>query len=90
MSAYLNALELHVYLATIKKSYPDNGRHIEANAQDLDALRHTLSKEYLSIGFHCHSVFAVWNTLTSPEEQTVNVLEKEPMVDESDEARYMV
>ena len=32
MSAYLKALELHVYLATTKKSYLGNDKHIEANA----------------------------------------------------------
>ena len=31
MSAYLKALELNVYLATTKKSYVDNGKHLEAN-----------------------------------------------------------
>jgi len=44
MSAYLKALGLHVYLATTKKSYHGNNKHIEANAQALIALRHTLSK----------------------------------------------
>ena len=33
MSAYLKALGMHVYLATIKKSFLDNNKHIEANAQ---------------------------------------------------------
>ena len=46
MSAYLKALGLHVYLATTKKSYLDNNKHIEANAQALQALRKTLSKEF--------------------------------------------
>ena len=64
MSAYLKALGLHVYLATTKKSYLDNNKYIEANAQVLEALRRTLSKEYLSMVSHCDSVFAVWNTLT--------------------------
>ena len=46
MSAYLKALGLHVYLATTKKSYIDNGKYLEANAQAMDALKHTLSKKY--------------------------------------------
>ena len=46
---YLKTLGLHVYLATTKKSYLDNDKHIEANAQALEALRQTLSKDYLSI-----------------------------------------
>ena len=39
---------------------------------------------------HCDSAFAVWNTLTSPEPQTTNYVEKEPVVDESNETCYMV
>ena len=45
MSAYLKALGLHVYLATTEKSYLDNDKYIKANAQALEALRHTHSKE---------------------------------------------
>ena len=45
MSAYLKSLGLHVYLATTKKSYLGNDKHIEANAQALVALRYTLSKD---------------------------------------------
>ena len=32
MSAYLKTLGLYVYLATTKKSYVGNDKHIEANA----------------------------------------------------------
>ena len=46
-SAYLKALNLHVYLATTKKFYLGNYKHIEANTQALDALKHTLSKEHI-------------------------------------------
>ena len=49
LGAYLKTLGMHVYLATIKKSYLDNNKHIEANAQALEAPRCTLSKEYLSM-----------------------------------------
>ena len=59
MSAYLKALGLHVYFATTKKSYFDNDMYIEANAQTLDALKHTLSKDYLCMVSHCDSAFAV-------------------------------
>jgi len=72
MSAYLKNLSLHVYLATTKKTYFGNDKYFEANAQALDALKHTLSKEYLCIVSHCVSAFAVWNTLTSPMQQTTN------------------
>jgi len=90
MSAYLKSLGLHVYLSTVKKSYLGNDKHIEANAQALEALRRTLSKDYLSIISHCDSAFAVWNSLTSPELQTTNNVEKEYLMDESDETCYMV
>ena len=58
---------MHVYLATTKKFYPDNNKYIEANAQALEALRNTLSKNYLFMASYCDSAFVVWNTLTSPE-----------------------
>ena len=79
-----------MYLATTKKSYLDNNKHIEANALALEALRRTLSKEYLSMISHCDSAFAVWNTLTSPVLQTTNIVEKKSNKDESEQACYMV
>ena len=60
---------MHVYLVTIKKTYFGNDKYIETNAQALDALKHSLSKVYLSMISHCDFTFAVWNTLTSPELQ---------------------
>ena len=80
MSAYLKSLVLHVYLATTKKSYLGNDKDIEANAQALVALRHTLSKGQFSMVSHCDSAFVVWNTLTSPELQTTNNVKKESSV----------
>ena len=77
MSAYLKALRLHAYLITTKKFYFGNNKYIEANAQAMEALRHTLSKEHLSIVSHYDSAFAVWNTLTSPKKQMTNFLEKD-------------
>jgi len=38
MSSYLKALGLHVYLATTLKSYIENGKYLEANAQAMIAL----------------------------------------------------
>jgi len=67
MSAYLKALDLHVYLATSKKSYFGNDKYLGANAQALHALKQILSKDYLSLISHCDCVFSVWNTLTSTE-----------------------
>jgi len=90
MSAYLKVLRLHVYFATTKSSYISNGKHIETNAQALVALRQSFSKDYLYMVSHCDSAFTVWNILTSPKEQTTNVLEKESIGDESDQACFMV
>ena len=90
MSVYLQTLGLHVYLAATRKFYLGNNKHIEANTQALVALRHTLSKEYLSMISHCDFAFAVWNTLTSPKLQTINYVEKEPLEDEYAKTCYMV
>ena len=46
---YLKTLGLHVFLTATKKSYLGNGKHIEANAQALTALRSTFNKEYISM-----------------------------------------
>ena len=46
MSSFLKALRLHVYLATTKKSYIENGKYLEANAQSMIALKQTLSNTY--------------------------------------------
>jgi len=59
MSAYLKALGLHIYLATTKKSYLANNKHIEANAHALDALKQTLNKDYLIMVSHYDSTFTV-------------------------------
>jgi len=69
LSSYLKALESHVYLTTTKRLYIDNGKYLEANAQAMIALKQTLSKTYLSMISHCDSIFVVWNTLISLEEQ---------------------
>ena len=90
MSAYLKALGLHVYLATTNKSYIDNDKYLKANAQAMGALKHTLSKDYLSLIFHCDSSFVVWNKLASPKKQAQLILEREPRRDESDHAYFMV
>ena len=89
MSAYLKSLRLHVYLATTKKSYLDNDKHIEANAQSLVALRHTLNKDQCFVVSNCDSAFAIQNTLNSPELQTTNNVEKESIGEESDQAYFM-
>jgi len=90
MNAYLKILGLHVYLVTTKKTYFDNAKYIEANAQALDTLKYSLSKEYLAMISHCDSAFAMWNTLTSPKLQTINIVEKESSEEGSDQACFMV
>ena len=62
MSYHLKALGYKVHLAITKESYLSDSKHIEANAQALEALRSTLNKEYLSIVSNCDSALAVWNT----------------------------
>ena len=47
MSMYLKTLDLHVFLTATKKSYLDNSKHIEANAQALEVLRSMLNKDIL-------------------------------------------
>ena len=47
ISCYLKTLGLHVFLAATKKCYLGDRNHIGANAQALEAIRSTLSKEYL-------------------------------------------
>ena len=47
MSMYLKTLGLHVFLAATKKSYLGNNKHIEANAQALEALEARLTKNIL-------------------------------------------
>ena len=47
MSMCLKALGIHVYLATIKNLYSVNGKHLEANAKFIHALKLTLNDDYL-------------------------------------------
>ena len=79
MSMYVKTLGLHVFLASTKKSYLDNSKHIKANVQALEALKSTLRKEYLCLVSHCDSAFVVWNTLTSSALQTTKYVEEESL-----------
>ena len=79
MLMYIKALGFHVYLATTKKSYLDNNKYIEANAQALAALKHTLSEDYLSIISHCDFAFAVWNTLPLSRKELHTMLRENPL-----------
>ena len=44
---YLKTLGLYVFLAATKKSSLGTSKHLEANAQALEAIRSTLNKDYL-------------------------------------------
>ena len=59
MSCHLKALGLHVYLAITKESYPNDSKHIEANAIALKALRASLHKDYLHVFSHCLSLIHI-------------------------------
>ena len=59
MSLYLKALGIHVYFATIKDSCYLNGKHLEANAKVIHALKSTLNDEYLSRVVNLNSAFVV-------------------------------
>ena len=59
MRAYIKALGLHVFLTTIKKSYLDNDKLIEANTQALYVLKHTLGNEHIFLISHCDFAFTV-------------------------------
>ena len=48
-----------VYLATTKKSYIENIKYLEANAQVMIALKQTFSNTYVSMISHCDFTFVV-------------------------------
>ena len=77
MSAYVKALGLHVYLATTKKSYIENGIYLKVNAQVMIVLKQTLSNTHLSMISNYDFIFLVWNTLISLKGQDSNNLESE-------------
>ena len=66
---YLKALGIHVYFATIKDAYCLIGKHLEANAKVIHALKSTLNDEYLYRISNFDSAFIVWNTIISLGEQ---------------------
>ena len=74
----------------LKKSYIENGKYLEANAQAMITLKQTFNNNYLSRVANCDSVFVVWNTLCSLEKQVSNDVEREPSEDESDQACYVI
>ena len=47
MFMYIKILGIHVYFASIKDSCFINGKHLEANAKVIHALKSTLNDDYL-------------------------------------------
>ena len=86
MSMYLKTLGLHVFLAATKKCYLGNGDHIGANALALEAIRSTLSIDYLIRVSNFDSAFAVWNklTTTNTSKLQVQIQQEEESSGESD------
>ena len=90
MSLYLKTLGLHIYLATTKKSYIENDKYLEANAQAMIVQKQTLRNAHLFMISHYGSTFVVWNTLIFPEGQVSNDLERASSDDDSDQACFIV
>ena len=65
MTVYLQTLGHKVYLTITKESFLSDRNHIGANAQAIEAIRSTLSKDYLMCVSNIDSAFAVWNLLTT-------------------------
>jgi len=79
---------LHVYIATTIRSYIDNAKYVEANAEAMVALTKILNNGYLFRVANCDSTLAVWNMLISLEEQSSNDMERESNEDDSDQACF--
>jgi len=87
ISMYLKALDIHVYLATIKNAYFVNGKYLEANIKAIHVLKSTLNDNYLFRVANFDLTFVVWNTLITLEEQTQ--IDKENDSDEESDASNM-
>ena len=68
---YLKALGIHIYFATIRDSYCLDGKHLEANAKAIYALKSTLNDEHLSRVANFDSAFVVWNTIVANKNNTM-------------------
>ena len=88
---YLKTLGLHVFLAATKKCYLGNSNHIWANAQALEAIRSTLSNDYLMHISNLDSAFVVWNKLTTTSTSKLQLkIQPEESSGESDSQCFMV
>ena len=91
MSCYLKILGLHVFLAATKKCYLGNRIHIWANAQALEAIRSTLSREHLLLVSNIDSAFAVWNLLTTTTTSKLQLpIQPEESSGESESQCFMI
>ena len=92
MSIYLQTLGYKVHLAITKESYLSDSKHIGANAQALEAIRSTLSKEDLMHVSNLDSAFAVWNKLTTTTTSKLKLLiqPEDESSGESDSQCYMI
>ena len=93
MSMYLKTLGLHVFLAATKRCYLGDRNHIGANALALEAIRSTLSKDYLIRVSNFDSAFTVWNmlsTTTTTSKLQVPIQQEEVSSGESDSQCLMV
>ena len=91
MSVYLQTLGYKVHLAITKESFLSDSKHIGAYAQALEAIRSTLSKEYLMHVSNIDSAFAAWNILTTTTTSKLQLqiqLEDESSGDESEPQQY--
>ena len=83
-------LGLHVFLAATKRCYLGDRKHIGANAQALEAIRSTLSNDYLMLVSNLDSTFVVWNKLTtSTFKLQMPVQQEEESRGESDSQCFM-
>ena len=91
MSVYLQALGYKVHLAITKESFLSDSKHIGANAQALEAIRSTLSREHLLLVSIIDSAFAVWNILTTTTTSKLQLsIQPEESSGESDSQCHMV
>ena len=91
MSCYLKTLGLHVFLAATKKCYLGNSNHIGANALALEAIRSSLSKDYLMHVSNIDFAFTVWNILTTTTSKLqLPIQQEEESSGESEQRCYMI
>ena len=88
---YLKTLGLHFFLAATKRCYLGDHIHRGANAQALEAIRSTLSKDYLIRVSNFDSAFAVWNMLTTTTTSELQLpIQPEESSGESESQCFMV